>query len=237
MPGSLVDTAKEWGGWGFNMAKEAGKKAVTEGKKVKHTLSVRPKFHCRIRTASLIDNLNETLPHLPPTSNACKSVQGAGRAPCSRACTHPRVADGHTFPAACLGAGGRGFHGGHHRLDVRPYHLPAFSDAASVWKDRAAEASGAALVECAQRRCVGQGAGYHGYAFKGRERALLALGTLCDRHLRSALPAAGLAWSWASRAFIDRPDLSLCLSMSFLVWQGAAVTLVRRPEAGLFILS
>ena len=50
-------------------------------------------------------------------------------------------------------------------------------------------------------------------------------------------PLAGPAWSWASRAFIDRPDLSLCLSMSFLVWQGAAVTLVRRPEAGLFILS
>ena len=54
LPGSLVDTAKEWGGWGFNMAKEAGKKAVTEGKKVKHTLSVRPKFHCRILRRSLI---------------------------------------------------------------------------------------------------------------------------------------------------------------------------------------
>ena len=32
-------------------------------------------------------------------------------------------------------------------------------------------------------------------------------------------------------------SVSLGLSMSFLIWQGAAVTLVRRPGAGLFILS
>jgi hypothetical protein len=38
--GSLVETAKEWGGWGLNFGKDAVKKAVNETKKVKHTLSV-----------------------------------------------------------------------------------------------------------------------------------------------------------------------------------------------------